>query len=199
MSRRSSVSWIAALALGIGVLGAGCGPASVPPPVSQPVAHHHKGVARHHTSVPSHPPSQSALGVSAAFRPPFSAALQGFRTTTPAWQGAVAPSGTVVDQSGQITTSGVSLATAWHQWQHFSPHRAAGLTMRLTAPLATGTNGGTGMPAVGIPAGQSNVVTTAPNVAIATGVVTAGAAAHPFSAVFARLASGWVLVTWRWL
>lgn len=197
MSRRSSVSGIAALALGVGVLAAGCGLASAPPPVSHAAPTHHKGVPHHHTSAASHPPSQSALGVSAAFRPPFSTALQAFQTTTPAWQGAVAPSGTVVDQSGQITTSGVSLTTAWHQWQHFSPHRAAGLTMRLTAPLATGTNGGAGMPAVGIPAGQPNVVTTAPNVAVATGVVQGGGAAHPFTAVV-RLAPGWVLATWRW-
>ncbi len=198
MSRRSSVPWIAALALGVGVLGAGCGSASVPPPGSQPAAQHHKRVPRHHTSAPSHPPSQSALDVSAAFRPPFSAALQGFRATTPVWQGAVAPAGTVVDQSGQVATSGVSLTTAWHQWQHFAPHRTAGLTMRLTAPLATGTNGGAGMPAVGIPAGQPNVVTTAPNVAVATGVVLIGGASHPFTAVLVRLAHGWDLVTWRW-
>lgn len=195
MSRRFVAGLLAVFALGAGLVLTGCG-TTPPPHSSTPVVHHHPSQSS--PTAPSHPPSQSALGVPSGFPAPFHTALQAFQTTTPAWVGAVAPAATVVDQSGHVTTSGVSLTSAWHQWQTV-PSRRAVLTLTLSRPLATGTNGGPGMPAVGVPTGQANLVTTTPNVALATGVVTAGHVAHPFTAVLARLAHGWVLVTWRWL
>lgn len=177
-----------------GVMLAGCGAAP-----SAALVHRASSAGHHPQTHAVHPlPAQSALTVPTGFQAPLRAALQSLHRTIPTWLGPVAPPGAVVDLNGAVTTSGASLTTARQQWQTF-PDRRASITLTLSRALATGTNGGPDLPSVGMPVGQPNIVTTTPNVAEATGVVTAGSAAHPFSAIFARLASGWVLVTWRWL
>lgn len=187
--------WLLAVTLGAGLLLAGCGtPHSAAAPRSSPRPAHHHG--SRHTVPPVH--AQSALRVPAAFQHAFAGALQAFRAATPRWAGFTAPAGTVVYEAPTLSTSGVSLAAAWHQWQGFAGHGASP-SLALTQALTTGTNGATGLPSVGIPVGQSNLSATAPNVAVATGVVTVRGTSHAFTAVLARLASGWVLVTWRWL
>lgn len=164
---------------------------TAPHPASHAARHHPA-----HKSPPIH--AQSALNVPTGLQAPFHAALQGLQSPSPAWPGAVAPPGTTVDLNGVLWTTGPALTAAWHQWQTFPGHRTR-IHLALYQALATGTNGASGLPSVGMAAGQPNLATTTPNVAVATAVVTAGAAANPFSAVLARRASGWVLVSWRWL
>lgn len=185
-------SLIVVLLAGVVLAGCGAAPSAALVHRASPAGHS----SRAHAAHPA--PAQSALTVPTGFQAPFRAALESLHRTTRTWLGAVAPPGAVVDLNGAISTSGASLATAWQQWQTFPDPRASG-SLTLSRTLATGTNGGSDLPSVGMPVGQPNIVTTTPNVAEATGVVTVGSAAHPFSAIFARLASGWVLVTWRWL
>lgn len=173
---------------------AGCGPSqpTAAPRLAPHTAPHH---APHHAA-PIH--AQSALNVPAGLQAPFRAAIHGLQASSPAWSGAVAPPGTTVDLNGVLWTTGPTLTAAWRAWQTFVPAHRGPLHLGLSQALVTGANGAAGLPVVGLPAGHANLATTAPNVAVATGVVTAGLATHPFSAVFARLAVGWVLVSWQW-
>ena len=193
-ARRTLFPGLVAVVMGASMVLSGCGPshpAATPHPASHAARHHPA-----HKSPPIH--AQSALNVPSGLQAPFHAALQGLQAPSPAWPGTVAPPGTTVDLNGVVWTTGPTLTAAWHTWQTF-PHHQGRIHLALSQALVTGTNGAASLPVVGMPAGQPNLATTTPNVAVATGVVTAGAAAHPFSAVFARRAAGWVLVSWRWL
>lgn len=193
-ARRTLFPGLAAGVLGVSMLLAGCGtphPAAAPRSSPQAARHHPA-----HKSPPIH--AQSALNVPSGLLAPFHAALQALQAPSPAWSGAVAPPNTTVELNGVLWTTGPTLTAAWHTWQTF-PHHQSRIHLALSQALVTGTNGAASLPVVGMPAGQPNLATTTPNVAVATGVVTAGAAAHPFSAIFARRAAGWVLVSWRWL
>lgn len=146
----------AAVTLGAGWLLARCG---APHGTAAPG----RRLARHPvTALPRpRPHAQCALHVPAAFQHAFAGALQAFRAALPRWASFAAPAGTVVYQAPTLSTPGVSLAAAWHQWQGFASHGASpGLT--LTPALASGTNGDTGLPSVGMPAGQSNLSVTTP-------------------------------------
>lgn len=193
-ARRTLFPGLLSVVMGASMVLAGCGtsPSATAPHPASHAARRHPA----HKSPPIH--AQSALKVPSGLQAPFHAALQSLQAPSPAWAGAVAPPNTTVELNGVLWTTGPTLTAAWHTWQTFPRHQSR-IHLALSQALVTGTNGAASLPIVGMPAGQPNLATTTPNVAVATGLVTAGAAAHPFSAVFARRAAGWVLVSWRWL